>query len=310
MRPRPRACRRQSLCVHRNFGCAVRPVVALLIRRTPPPTPTAPLAKSLRPPHSRYMPAPPTVCPIRTCPRPHRAPCTRAGIDPSNTLTPAPFPAPTSLSRSLPLLPCAPRRPCAPILPCCPPPPPRPPPSPSPLLLHAWASFDPKRRPKTPARTPSSHLVVLLASSLTSVHAWASFDPKRRPKTPARTPSPHLAFLASSLTSICSTAASAAFPARGRDLAGTRRCPPILKVHARAPPRTAVPHACSRPHTYLPSPPCDLSAARPTVRETLSSFLLDSVCVMIPLPRALHLSDAWLRSSRHPENPTRATTPM
>ena len=209
------------------------------------------------------MPAPPSralhTCRYRplqhthTCPRP--CPHLPLSFSPSAPLCP-----PTTLCPGPALLSSAPS-------------------SPSPLLLHAWASFDPKRRPKTPARTPSSHLVVLLASSLTSVHAWASFDPKRRPKTPARTPSPHLAFLASSLTSICSTAASAAFPARGRDLAGTRRCPPILKVHARAPPRTAVPHACSRPHTYLPSPPCDLSAARPTVRETLSFFLLDSVCV-------------------------------
>ena len=52
----------------------------------------------------------------------------------------------------------------------------------------------------------------------------------------------------------------------------------------------------------------NLSAAAPTVRETLSSFRC--TCVYDPNPHCpLHITDTGLRPSLHPDNPTRALPP-
>ena len=109
-------------------------------------------------------------------------------------------------------------------------------------------SVSPPPCPPTPPLFAPRLLLRPPILSLLYTH-WRPLDLARNA---TRTPSPHLAFLASrSLTSVQLLCFSGA---RGRDLAGNRRCPPPQGTCARPAAYTVVPHSCARPMNIYDRP--------------------------------------------------------
>jgi len=97
--------------------------------------------------------------------------------------------------------------------------------------------------------------------------------PKRGPNA---LPAPRL--LGVSISDLCSTAASGPVAVILLTIAAA----PLLKVHARAPPRTVVPYACSRPNAHVPAPSIAHPQLPPGPRQARSYVHAPSALLALP----------------------------